>query len=542
MSELCLDGNKKAKSKPLKPHQDKDAMISSPTQENSSHQLELPLFTQESVIERKKKTSLDKSRPSKKNIPHQKLSAKLEEDSTSNAKNFLPYWNESCQELSEQLWSLTKTDWPDSVSIGLTGSVSNLTAKSWFSTRQTFLLKRKWLKTSSPFSTVFQVDYTDSESTKLRSRKIKIYPSPEVKKLWNKWVAACRYCFNQSIAYQKENGKMGKRKLRNIIMQSDLPEWVKETPCHIRQNAIFDAHQAYTASQDCKFRNCHAPRQTIKFNNSNFSQGQWYPKLTKGLDFKTSEPIPRKSINATQLVKTKSGEWFAVFLNETHPKRNKNDSIISLDPGVRSFLTGFDGQKFIEIGENDMVKINRLCSYLDDLMSRISQSFGHQKAKMRKASSRLRNRIRDLVDECQKQVANYLTKNYKVILLPTFETSEMTKKNKRKIRTKTARQMLTWSHYRFKQVLKNKAELSGCHVIDVTEEFTSKTCTKCGHVHQKLGGSKVFKCPECGHSLKRDFNGALGIMLKALSDTTFTINFDGDAIVAQYGNIPCCAA
>ena len=175
-------------------------------------------------------------------------------------------------------------------------------------------------------------------------------------------------------------------------------------------------------------------------------------------------------------------------------------------------------------------------------MSRISQSKGQKKAKMRKASSRLRNRIRNLVDECHKQVANYLSKNYKIILLPTFETSEMTKKNKRKIRTKTARQMLTWSHYRFKQVLKYKAELSGCHVIDVTEEFTSKTCTKCGHVHQKLGGSKVFKCPECGHKLKRDFNGALGIMLKALSDTTFTINKDGDAIVAQYGNIPYCVA
>ncbi len=534
-------------------------MILSPTQENlrselfggslrtstrtkQSHQLELPLFTQESVVERKKKTSLDKSRQSKKNIPHQKSSAKLEEDSTSNAKNFLPYWNESCQELSEQLWSLTKTDWLDSVSTGLTGSASNLTVQSWFSTRQTFLHLQKWLKTSSPFSTVFPADYTDLESIKLRSRKIKIYPSYELKKLWNKWVAAVRYCFNLAIAYQKENGKIGKMKLRNIIMQSDLPEWVKETPCHIRQNAIFDAHQAYKASQDCKFRNCHAPRQTIKFNNSNFSQGRWYPKLTKGLEFKASESMPIKSINATQLVKTKSGEWFAVFLNETHPKRNNNDGIISLDPGVRSFMTGFDGQKFIEIGVQDIGKINRLCSYLDGLMSRISQSYGHQKAKMRKASSRLRNRIRNLVDECHKQIANYLTKNYKVILLPTFETSEMTKKNKRKIRTKTARQMLTWSHYRFKQVLKNKAELSGCYVIDVTEEFTSKTCTKCGHVHQKLGGSKVFKCPECGHSLKRDFNGALGIMLKALSDTTFTINKDGDAIVAQYGNIPCCVA
>ena len=66
--------------------------------------------------------------------------------------------------------------------------------------------------------------------------------------------------------------------------------------------------------------------------------------------------------------------------------------------------------------------------------------------------------------------------------------------------------------------------------------------TKCGHVHQKLGGSKVFKCPECGHTLNRDFNGALGIMLKALSDKTFTVVKNGNAIVAQYSDIRCCTA
>ncbi|MEA5538387.1 hypothetical protein VB834_05000 [Limnoraphis robusta Tam1] len=27
--------------------------------------------------------------------------------------------------------------------------------------------------------------------------------------------------------------RLSKLKLRNQVMQSDLPEWVKETPCHI---------------------------------------------------------------------------------------------------------------------------------------------------------------------------------------------------------------------------------------------------------------------------------------------------------------------
>ncbi|NEP83361.1 MAG: transposase, partial [Okeania sp. SIO3B3] len=46
-------------------------------------------------------------------------------------------------------------------------------------------------------------------------------------------------------------------------------------------------------------------------------------------------------------------------------------------------------------------------------------------------------------------------------------------------------------------------------------------------VHQNLGGSKHFKCPHCGHSMPRDWNGALGIFLKALRDTACV---DGSAV------------
>ena len=96
----------------------------------------------------------------------------------------------------------------------------------------------------------------------------------------------------------------------------------------------------------------------------------------------------------------------------------------------------------------------------------------------------------------------------------------MVKKGKRRLATKTARAMVTLSHYRFKQMLKHQATKHGGVVVDVTEEYTSKTCSKCGHVHHKLGGSKLFKCPECGHTLDRDKNGAFNILLKALRDAS----------------------
>ena len=79
--------------------------------------------------------------------------------------------------------------------------------------------------------------------------------------------------------------------------------------------------------------------------------------------------------------------------------------------------------------------------------------------------------------------------------------------------------MLHWARNRFKQTLKFHGLKRGATLIDVSEEYTSKTCTKCDHIHQNLGVSKHFKYPHCGHSMPRNWNGASGIFLKVLRDT-----------------------
>jgi putative transposase len=338
--------------------------------------------------------------------------------------------------------------------------------------------------------------------------------------VWKQWIAACRYVYNQAIAYQREAGKrVGKLELRNIIMQSDLPEWVKKTPCHIRQNAIFDAWRAFKASRDAKFSSVRNPSQCIKFNDSNFKNGTWYPKLTKGMKFYASEPIPSSCSQGTQLQKVKD-RWFAIFPEPCNTEESESTGAIALDPGVRTFLTGFDGEQFLEIGKSDFGRIARLCQHLDKLTSRMSKVNAKQRRAMRRAAFRIRLHIRSLIDELHRQTACYLTKNYRIIFLPTFESSEMVAKGKRRIRSKTARAMLTWAHYRFKQTLNYLAHKRGVTVIQVSEAYTSKTCTRCGHIHTKLGGAKVFKCPNCKHEINRDFNGALGILLRALRDTS----------------------
>lgn len=325
--------------------------------------------------------------------------------------------------------------------------------------------------------------------------------------------------------------RISKLKLRNMVMQSDLPQWVKEVPCHIKQNAVFDAHQAYSASKDAKFRSVRDPQQTVKFNNSNFANGKWYYNKTKQLNFVASEPIPDKCEYGTQLV-YKRGAWFAVFPEVCQISDSQSNKLIALDPGVRSFLTGYDGDKIIEIGGNDIGRITRLCYHLDDLISRSTKVNSKRRRSMRRAANKMRDRIQNLINEVHKKTAYYLTSNYHAIFLPYFESSQMVAKSKRKIRSKTVRSMLSWAHYRFKQTLKHQASKRGCVVIDVSEAYTSKTCGVCGHLHAKLGGNKIHKCPNCGAETPRDANGARNIMLRALRDTSFTVSHDGIAIVS----------
>jgi putative transposase len=129
-----------------------------------------------------------------------------------------------------------------------------------------------------------------------------------------------------------------------------------------------------------------------------------------------------------------------------------------------------------------------------------------------------------------RKVASWLAKNYRVIALPTYEASQMVCKATRKIRSKTARAMLSWATYRFSQVLANQCAKYGSVLIRHTEEYTSKTCSRCGHVHPTLGGRKVFRCTHCGNCLPRDFNGALGNFFKALWDSTLLTSVSSDCI------------
>ena len=107
----------------------------------------------------------------------------------------------------------------------------------------------------------------------------------------------------------------------------------------------------------------------------------------------------------------------------------------------------------------------------------------------------------------------YLTDNYNVILLPTFETSQMLRG--RQLSKMTKRLMCMFSFYSFKQKLKYKANQKGVKVIIVDESYTSCTCTRCG-TRKRVGGQEEYHCDNCDSVIDRDEQGARNILIKNL--------------------------
>ena len=49
----------------------------------------------------------------------------------------------------------------------------------------------------------------------------------------------------------------------------------------------------------------------------------------------------------------------------------------------------------------------------------------------------------------------------------------------------------------------------------INEWMTSKMCSRCGEINEKLKGNKIYKCERCGLIIDRDINGARNIHIKA---------------------------
>ena len=416
----------------------------------------------------------------------------------------------------EKLSLPTETDFADLDLNCLSGSSLRTLLNSWFSNNRNYLLNKSLFQTCSPLSPSFRVEFTDSGNTVTRSRKIRVYPNKEQKRILSNWFGASRFAYNKTVEFLKQSDTKAQWKSIKTDLLHDMPDWSKEVPYQIKSVAIRDCCQAVSAAKK-RFK------QTGKFNEVKFrskkrgdnnlfipqtavsENGMYHTILGK---LKTAEPL-WKPVHDCRVV-LQNGRYFVIVPIDVAVKRPENQrlSACALDCGVRTFQTVFSKELILKVGEHDFQRIFRYCYALDKLISRKKKERSN---KFNKAMQRIRWKVRDLIDEIHNKLALTLCRTFDVVYIPTFETRDMVSK----LKHKTSRAMLGWAHYRFKMKLKAKAEEYSCKVIDCTEEYTSKTCGNCGTENQ-IGGKEVWTCKHCGCAHDRDINGARNILFKQM--------------------------
>ena len=98
-------------------------------------------------------------------------------------------------------------------------------------------------------------------------------------------------------------------------------------------------------------------------------------------------------------------------------------------------------------GFNDCAPILTTC-----FPKRKREKLRFRKRNLFAASDRLRVKICNLFDELHHQAALWLVDNYDLILIPSFETSEMAQRGQRKLRSKSVRMLLSFAHFRFRHI------------------------------------------------------------------------------------------
>ncbi len=401
---------------------------------------------------------------------------------------------------------------------------------SWFSTKFYCLPNNNSQKTYVQSSTSFPVDYMDCENIKIVSRRIRVYPNQEQRAVLRNWFGTSRYTYNQVVSYLKQPNTISSwAKLKTSVIH-ELPEWSENAPYQVRSIAIKDACKAVSKAKldykktgkfcEVKFRSKKDLEQSIYIPKSAVTDKGVYHTLLGNLF--SSEKI--STINDSRLVYD-HGRWYlCVTKNVTIRQVDNQDRIVAIDPGIRTFATFYANDCCGKIGFRDFGRIQRLCEHLDKLISKISiaknSKINNAKIRnMKKAANRMRLKISDLIAELHHKTALFFVLNFDVIIIPKFETQNMANKDKiggRKLKSKSVRSMLTFSHYKFHKFLEHKAAQYDKVVEYQCEAYTSKTCSWNGKIKENLGGRKYIK--DGSIIMDRDLNGARGIYLRALCE------------------------
>ena len=346
------------------------------------------------------------------------------------------------------------------------------------------------------------------------------YPTPEQEQHLVRTFGCVRYVWNWALRARTDAFRAGERmgypatdKALTLLKQQPETVWLNEVSSVCLQQALRDLQAAFSNFFDKRtaypsFKRKEA-RQSANYTERGFSfdPERRILKLAKIGTIKVKwsrKAIPHPS--SIRLIRTATGKYFVSLVVETQPAPlPETGESVGIDFGVARLATLSNGERIANPKHG--AKWQRRLAFYQKRLARATKG-SKRRMKAKRHVARIHEKIANSRSDTLHKLSTDLVTRFDVICVEDLNLRGMVKNHSlaRSLHDAsigTAIRMIEW-----------KAERYGKKVVKIDRWFpSSKTCSGCGHVVEKLPLSvREWTCPECGTIHDRDANAAANIL------------------------------
>ena len=391
---------------------------------------------------------------------------------------------------------------------------------------------------------------TNNIYSTIRSAKFILKPTSKQKEILESFFGLSRAIYNISL-FNIKNSKFGDYELKNgnivprIPTEFDLNKSISKLKEEYSYLSLLPSDYALAAMKNLSrgfsnfYRTLNYPR--FKAKKSNFQSFNCYAGCN-GIKIEDDHIILRKprtsdytkddlkirfkrhkikyefdkAVNFT--ISRENNKYYISFTFYTDIESKETSGSVGIDLGIKDFAICSDGTVYPNM--RFFEKSLRKLKISQRSLSR-KQKGSNNREKQRIKVSKLHRKVKNQRNDYQHKVSREIADKFKVICLETLKVKNMVK-NRRLAKVISD---VSWSSF-IEKLSYKIAENQGCLIKIDTHYPSSKTCSSCGNVKDKLLLSeRTYRCEECGFEIDRDLNASINILntgLKMIEATAAT--------------------
>ena len=265
---------------------------------------------------------------------------------------------------------------------------------------------------------------------------------------------------------------------------------------------------------ESRYRSLAFDPKSVRFDGRRIVLGRWMGLRCGNIDrsHRLHRPAGGRIVKA-RVVRKGSGRWYVHVTFEVD-KRYRSEIDLSdpaqpeaYDLGLCDIITDTKGEKIVAPDyharhEREIARLQRQIESMED---------GPKRRKKQRRLSVLHEKVRRRRDGYLDEVANQMVSGHSAVILEDLRLRRMMERDdnpapRRKLFTEAALGILV-------RKVEAKAERACIPLVKVDPAYTTRRCSCCGHVGEKMPLTRrVFSCPRCGLEMDRDHNAALNIL------------------------------